>query len=62
MMSQVYVRQREIHMLTWVDIDKRVTTGTQIELKGELGLWTVVNIYSTNRDVTLNRNWHVGGL
>ena len=62
MLYQVVANQGATHILTWIEGDKRVKPGVQIELKGEEGLWTVLQVYSGIPDATINRGWHVGGL
>lgn len=60
-MQQVTLRQDKAFMTTWVDLN--VKKGDKVSLKGEKGLWDVINVYYGQREVNeINRAWRVGGI
>ncbi len=60
-MKQVILKQKDSYMTTWVDLN--VKKGDKVTLKGEDGLWDVVNVFYGQREVNeINRAWRVGGI
>lgn len=36
-----------VYMVTWLDADKRIQSGTVISLKGDERKWLIVDVYNT---------------
>lgn len=59
---QARLQQNNAYLTTWIDYRKDLKIGCFITLKGEKGLWEVIELYHVKEKDTIHTDWHVGGL
>ena len=63
MFVQVQLSQDKKILVCWIPVDKRVSVGVRLTLKGLEGWWLVDEMYSTIKTKDkLHQDWKVGGL